>query len=483
MVESTGLENRHTLIAYLGFKSLSLRHFQALDLSRAFLVFGTALSHHLGLTETMYLFRAPNSTYYTRICLPKSLRDNGFPFDLKISLLTKRRDEAVERNFILVPQLKKLIDEAFQENNVASFRLKVDEFINHVREGFPLRDTVRLPVRQVRTASSLSFPTAVNAVEPLAIKPKIIIAPKNALEEFIASKQYAKVRPLTIEQLNQRTNHFLSPLKTDCVSRITSADAVRFRDRLYKEGRSYKTNKDYLACCRQFFKWCKQMNYISENPFQEIAVQEQVKKRSQDEERERWSIKDLMKLFCSAAYKAKPDEFKWITKIMLYHGLRPAEACQLRVADIRYKDGIQCFVVSEDGDNQRVKTTSSIRYVPIHSALVDSGFLDYVAKRKSARCIQLFSYKPDGKWEDWSKRYCQQFGRLQTAIGMPAKARPTAYGFRHTFIDELKQTGVEESLVAQLVGHTHSSMTFGRYGKKYPIQTLASTIEKVSFLN
>ncbi|WP_238136452.1 tyrosine-type recombinase/integrase [Vibrio parahaemolyticus] len=415
--------------------------------------------------------------------MPKSLRDNGFPFDLKISLLTKRRDEAVERNFILVPQLKKLIDEAFQENDVASFRLKVDEFINHVREGFPLRDTVRLPVRQVRTASSLSFPTAVNAVEPLAIKPKIIIAPKNALEEFIASKQYAKVRPLTIEQLNQRTNHFLSPLKTDCVSRITSADAVRFRDRLYKEGRSYKTNKDYLACCRQFFKWCKQMNYISENPFQEIAVQEQVKKRSQDEERERWSIKDLMKLFCSAAYKAKPDEFKWITKIMLYHGLRPAEACQLRVADIRYKDGIQCFVVSEDGDNQRVKTTSSIRYVPIHSALVDSGFLDYVAKRKSARCIQLFSYKPDGKWEDWSKRYCQQFGRLQTAIGMPAKARPTAYGFRHTFIDELKQTGVEESLVPQLVGHTHSSMTFGRYGKKYPIQTLASTIEKVSFLN
>ncbi len=27
MVESTGLENRHTLIAYLGFKSLSLRHY------------------------------------------------------------------------------------------------------------------------------------------------------------------------------------------------------------------------------------------------------------------------------------------------------------------------------------------------------------------------------------------------------------------------------------------------------------------------
>ncbi|HIF9402661.1 TPA: hypothetical protein ACX6RY_002635 [Photobacterium damselae] len=96
---------------------------------------------------------------------------------------------------------------------------------------------------------------------------------------------------------------------------------------------------------------------------------------------------------------------------MLYHGLRPAEACQLRVVNVRTKDGYQCFVVSEDGENQRVKTTSSIRYVPIHSALINQGFLDYLAKRKSARYIQLFSYKPEGKWEDWSKCYCQQFGR------------------------------------------------------------------------
>jgi hypothetical protein len=28
----------------------------------------------------MYLFKAPNYTYYTRICLPKNLRDRGFPY-------------------------------------------------------------------------------------------------------------------------------------------------------------------------------------------------------------------------------------------------------------------------------------------------------------------------------------------------------------------------------------------------------------------
>ena len=64
---------------------------------------------------------------------------------------------------------------------------------------------------------------------------------------------------------------------------------------------------------------------------------------------------------------------------------------------------------------------------------------------------------------------------------MSANARPTAYGFRHTFIDELKQKGVEESLVAQIVGHTHQSMTFGRYGKKYPMAKLSGVIENISF--
>jgi len=36
VVESTGLENRHTFVAYLGFKSLSLRHIQKASLIAGF---------------------------------------------------------------------------------------------------------------------------------------------------------------------------------------------------------------------------------------------------------------------------------------------------------------------------------------------------------------------------------------------------------------------------------------------------------------
>ena len=64
---------------------------------------------------------------------------------------------------------------------------------------------------------------------------------------------------------------------------------------------------------------------------------------------------------------------------------------------------------------------------------------------------------------------------------MPSGSRPTAYSFRHTFIDEMKQQEIDESIVAQLVGHECQSITFGRYGKKYPISLLLKKLKRVKY--
>ncbi|WP_341866792.1 DUF6538 domain-containing protein [Vibrio rhodolitus] len=48
----------------------------------------------------MYLQKAPNGVYQTRICVPKPLRQFGYPFDIKVSLSTKERPEAIARNYI-----------------------------------------------------------------------------------------------------------------------------------------------------------------------------------------------------------------------------------------------------------------------------------------------------------------------------------------------------------------------------------------------
>lgn len=46
----------------------------------------------------MYLFRLPNSVYYTRIVTSLSLRERGYPKELKLSLLTRERKVAYLRN-------------------------------------------------------------------------------------------------------------------------------------------------------------------------------------------------------------------------------------------------------------------------------------------------------------------------------------------------------------------------------------------------
>ncbi|WP_255956858.1 hypothetical protein [Vibrio campbellii] len=77
---------------------------------------------------------------------------------------------------------------------------------------------------------------------------------------------------------------------------------------------------------------------------------------------------------------------------------------------------------------------------------------------------------------DWSKDYRDIMGDILDACGFVAGNRATAYSFRHTFIDELKQAGVTEHVVAQIVGHKTHSLTYGHYGKPLPLKELVNAV-------
>jgi integrase len=161
--------------------------------------------------------------------------------------------------------------------------------------------------------------------------------------------------------------------------------------------------------------------------------------------------------------------------------LRPGETCQLYTDDIIEQDGLICIHVNDSKPKQRLKNEWANRIVPIHPTLLKLGFGDFVNGVQSKRPKSLFNCKPGGKDNDWSKNYCQQLGRLSTTINLLPNDRPSAYSFRHTFIDELKQQEVDEALVAQLVGHTHKNLTYGKYGKKFPVKKLLQKINHLHF--
>ncbi|OBT09272.1 hypothetical protein A9267_09805 [Shewanella sp. UCD-FRSSP16_17] len=437
----------------------------------------------------MYLYRAPNNVYFTRICLAKSLRDKGFPFDVKVSLFTSDRAEAVIRNIDVAGTLKRIINSIDHTTRINDFIRYVDEVINEIRTEFdkgnpassasPKR--VYIPIRETKLYEHRET-TAVAQAMP-------VIALDDALSDFVVSKQKTDMRPLSIKQLKQRTLHFINMMpeianrssksnQRICVNDICTGDAMKYRDALLTQGRSYKSNKEYLAAVFQFFKWCQLMNYCSQNPFENVSIGQKPKVKV-NQARERWSHTELRKLFTSPHFNEAKADFKWVSQLMLYAGLRPSEACQLKSTDIQLIEGVQCICINDSGKKQRLKNLNAKRIVPLHSALIAQGFLTFVEERKQH--VQLFTYQPVGSNDHWSKTYCRQLAQLQTQIGMRANQRPTSYGFRHTFIDEMKQLDVSEHIVAQMVGHSNPNISYSRYGKDINAKTLVKYIAKINY--
>ena len=409
----------------------------------------------------MYLLRLPNSVYYTRIATPLPLREKGYPKEFKFSLLTRERKVAYLRNIEQVQLLHALFDKAKATTlSFVEFKAELAETINQLRQNY------RSQPETTTRAPTLSGTTAVKATSPRSS------VGKEALAEFIESKKLENVTQLTIKQLQQRCSDFLNYLSKQGAEKPSNSLAMAYRDELIQRGLSHKSLKDYLAANRQFFNWCVAKELIVSNPFMVVKLP---KKANIPTQRRRWKTVELKKLFSSRAYREQGEQFDWVTKLQMYQGCRPSEACQLRIKDIQLGN-IPCIHFSDDAENQHLKNVTSNRVIPIHRKLLHSGFLDYVEQRKRQGTIQLFDLVPRGDDLDWSKDYRDVFGDVLDACHFKAGQRPTAYSFRHTVVDELQKAAIEEHVVAQIVGHKHNTMTYGHYAKPLAPEELVDAV-------
>lgn len=70
----------------------------------------------------------------------------------------------------------------------------------------------------------------------------------------------------------------------------------------------------------------------------------------------------------------------WVPALALYTGARAQELGQFRTEDVEEVAGIWVLHIAARFLGQRIKNRQSKRFVPIHPALLETGFLDYVAQ-------------------------------------------------------------------------------------------------------
>ena len=174
----------------------------------------------------------------------------------------------------------------------------------------------------------------------------------------------------------------------------------------------------------------------------------------------------------------KPERY-WIPLIGLYSGMRLGEVCGLHIEDVKQVDGVWCFDVNEEGD-RRLKNLSSNRLVPVHPQLIERGLLGLVDTLRGEESVRL--------WPNLVRReidgYCHALGNWYGRFNRkhvtddPLK---TYHSLRHSFADSLKQLGVQESLISELMGHANSSITTGRYGKRYQAKVLLEVVSRLDY--
>lgn len=361
----------------------------------------------------------------------------------------------------------------------------------------------RLRVERLSGANDEQLQTLAHELLPLGRTYRATKANENALHLSELIERYLKDRSNSIDQrtvLNMRYSFDLfawivgnRPLKE--ISRLACREcrdkllelpprALTYADTLNpdevvclgKRPTSPKTVNKTIQFVSALFKWAVEEELIDDNPARGLSVT--IKKKA-SHERKAYQHEDLAMLFSGLPSSDLSPEDYWLPLIGFFTGMRVEEICQLRIQDITHPSGIPCISVSPDAGP--LKTVNAERLVPIHSELIKLGLLNYwksvaCSNSDGARLWQNFKQDRYGKF---SSAYTKRFGRFKRSAGIN-DPQLTFHSLRHTFVNDLKQQGESEHVIAQLIGHANSSITMGRYGKDYYVEVLRTAVERLN---
>ena len=255
-----------------------------------------------------------------------------------------------------------------------------------------------------------------------------------------------------------------------------------------KEQLSPKTLKEKGATLKQFFSYLEGQGYWHGR--YGMKVFHGVKERKADKlQKKVFSNAELKDVFTGTGLpvfqKAKFALYVWGSVLLLYTGARPAEISQLRKGDvIKDVDGTWYLRISASDDDEeggkQLKTDASSRSVPLHSAVIDLGFTDFVA-----------SFATDDPLFPEAMRHEQKISReigdwfnQKLLPATPYKAPGVSlYCLRHTVIERFKADATLDYHACAYTGHgtaednQRANKVFAeKYGRAHQPKTLADSL-------
>lgn len=221
------------------------------------------------------------------------------------------------------------------------------------------------------------------------------------------------------------------------------------------------------------------------------ALLRRFSKRAAKDEREAFTPEDVRRIFAAPAWtgcksakrRRQPgavivkDWLYWVPLIAAYTGARREEICGLETADIDDAEGVPVIRIRPNA-RRGLKNPQSERVVPVHSHLIELGFLDYARGQRAAGRAELFH---DLQRKSAKSQIGDSMDYLWRNIQndrLGPQPRKTFHSFRHYAVQGLRaESEVEKHIRAELFGHLAGDIEDDRYGGRAPVLTLRAAVE------
>lgn len=255
----------------------------------------------------------------------------------------------------------------------------------------------------------------------------------------------------------------------DDAGKISSEDLIRWKASMVDAGLKSRTIQNAkLAPVRAVLQWGVDNRRLNQNPAHRVTIEV----KSIATERKRSFTDEEAKVILAASLLEKDTVKRWVPWLGAYSGARVSELCQLRVDDVIEVDGIWCMKF--DPEAGPLKNSSSERTIPLHPALIDSGFLTFV---KGIKAGPLFPHLAPDKFGKRGGNGTKVIGRFVRSLGIIDTRLSPSHSWRHRIKTQGRRFGLAKDILEAITGHGRKTVA-DSYGE-FPMEALLRELAKI----
>lgn len=237
---------------------------------------------------------------------------------------------------------------------------------------------------------------------------------------------------------------------------VQKADVVAWKDALVEAGRAPRTIKHgQIAMIRVLFAYAIANDLAAINPAEGVKLRQ---KQSAGTRMLPYSDDEVARLLALADVEKSPAR-RWLPWLMAVSGARVGEVAQLWGSRIVLVEGIAAMKIAPAEDGGTLKNAGSERVVPLHPAVLERGFLEFVRQRGDGPLFyrHLKKASPSGApRRHASKGIANHLAAWIRENGFTDTRKAPSHALRHWFKTACQRAKVLDSVADAIQGHKGS---------------------------